>query len=141
MVVELIPIDGGTPITLAKEMSLVGRADDCDIQLNHKSVSKQHCVIVKTDNVVVVRDLGSTNGTRVNGQKVRRGILLPNDGISIANFHFRLVFRSEHNGHSNGEFLGQTMHTQGNGQLDEELEALLSVQPAVRRNDLPDNYS
>jgi pSer/pThr/pTyr-binding forkhead associated (FHA) protein len=38
----------------------------------------------------LLRDLGSTNGTRVNGTRVRRAALLPNDQISIAHFRFRV---------------------------------------------------
>src|SRR5262249_21741266 len=56
----------------------------------HKSVSKLHCVIVKTDGLLLLRDLGSTNGTRVNGQRVRRAALLPNDQLSIASFRFKV---------------------------------------------------
>src|SRR5262249_42858336 len=55
---------------------------------DHKSVSKMHCVIVKTDGLLLLRDLGSTNGTRVNGQRVRRAALLPNDKLSIAGYKF-----------------------------------------------------
>ena len=51
-----------------------------------------HCVIVKTDGLLLLRDLGSTNGTRVNGTRVRRAALLPNDKLSVANFHFRVLF-------------------------------------------------
>ena len=89
---QLLPLSGGDPIEVGKDMTLVGRGDECDVRLEHKSVSKIHCVIVKTDGLVMVRDLGSTNGTRVNGTRVRRGMLLPNDKISIANFHFRVLF-------------------------------------------------
>ena len=89
---QLLPLDGGTPVEVAKEMTLIGRQDECDVRLEHKSVSKIHCVLVKTDGLMMVRDLGSTNGTRVNGTRVRRGMLLPNDKISIANFHFRVLF-------------------------------------------------
>jgi pSer/pThr/pTyr-binding forkhead associated (FHA) protein len=73
-------------------MTLVGRGEECDVRLEHKSVSKIHCVLVKTDGLMMVRDLGSTNGTRVNGTRIRRGMLLPNDKVSIANFHFRVLF-------------------------------------------------
>ena len=86
----LVPLDGGTPIDIAKDMTLVGRKEDCDVRLDHKSVSKVHCVLVKTDGLLLLRDLGSTNGTRVNGTRVRRAALLPNDKISFANFHFRI---------------------------------------------------
>jgi pSer/pThr/pTyr-binding forkhead associated (FHA) protein len=47
-------------------------------------------VIVKTDGLLILRDLGSTNGTRVNGQRIRRAALLPNDQLSIASFKFRI---------------------------------------------------
>src|SRR6516164_9213741 len=72
---QLLPLEGGIPIDLAKEMTLIGRKEDCDVRLDHKSVSKMHCVIVKTDGLLLLRDLGSTNGTRVNGQRVRRAAL------------------------------------------------------------------
>jgi predicted component of type VI protein secretion system len=87
---QLIPLDGGDAIEIVKDMTVVGRKEDCDLRLDHKSVSKQHCVIVKTDGLLLLRDLGSTNGTRVNGQRVRRAALLPNDNLNIANFRFRV---------------------------------------------------
>ncbi len=91
---QLVPLDGGSPIELAKDLTLIGRKEDCDLRLDHKSVSKLHCVLVKTDGVLLVRDLGSTNGTRVNGQRIRRAALLANDKLTIANFHYRIMFRN-----------------------------------------------
>ena len=76
-------------------MTLFGRDEDCDVRLDHKSVSKLHCVIVNTDGLLLVRDLGSTNGTRVNGQRVRRAALLPNDTLSIANLRYVVKFGIE----------------------------------------------
>jgi predicted component of type VI protein secretion system len=95
MQAQLIPIDGTPPIAITKDLSVVGRKEDCDICLSHKSVSKLHCVIVKTDGLLILRDLGSTNGTRVNGQRVRRAALLPNDQLSIAVFKFRVAIGPE----------------------------------------------
>jgi pSer/pThr/pTyr-binding forkhead associated (FHA) protein len=89
---QLVPLDGAPPIELVKDLSVVGRKEECDVRLDHKSVSKLHCVLVKTDGVLLLRDLGSTNGTRVNGQRVRRAALLPNDKLTIANFAFRVLF-------------------------------------------------
>jgi pSer/pThr/pTyr-binding forkhead associated (FHA) protein len=89
---QLIPLEGGAPVEVAKEMMVIGRQEECDLRLDHKSVSKMHCVLVKTDGVLLIRDLGSTNGTRVNGTRVRRAALLPNDKLSVANFHFRVLF-------------------------------------------------
>src|SRR5271166_7102681 len=92
---QLMPLDGGPPVEVAKEMMLIGRQEECDLRLDHKSVSKMHCVIVKTDGLLLLRDLGSTNGTRVNGQRVRRAALLPNDQVTIAGFKFRVVFGAD----------------------------------------------
>ena len=92
---QLIPVDGGPPLDLPREMTLVGRKEDCDLRLDHKSVSKQHCVLLRTDGLLLVRDLGSTNGTRVNGQRVRRAAsqraaLLANDQLNIASLRYRV---------------------------------------------------
>ena len=87
----LVPLDGSQAIELTKDLTLVGRKEDCDLRLEHKSVSKLHCVIVKTDGLLLLRDLGSTNSTRVNGQRVRRAALLPNDQLTIANYKFRVT--------------------------------------------------
>ncbi len=87
---QLVPLQGGSAVDIVKDMTLVGRKEDCDLRLDHKSVSKLHCVIVKTDGLLLLRDLGSTNGTRVNGQRVRRAALLPNDQLTIAGYSFRV---------------------------------------------------
>jgi hypothetical protein len=87
---QLVPSGGGSPIDIVKDLTLVGRREDCDLRLEHKSVSKTHCVIVKSDGMLMVRDLGSTNGTRVNGQRVRRAMLLPDDEVHIATCKFKV---------------------------------------------------
>jgi pSer/pThr/pTyr-binding forkhead associated (FHA) protein len=87
---QLIPLDGGETIEIIKDLVLVGRREDCDLNLDHKSISKLHCVLVKTDGFLLLRDLGSTNGTRVNGLRVRRAALIPNDQLSIASLRFKV---------------------------------------------------
>lgn len=49
-----------------------------------------HCLIVRTDGLLFIRDLGSTNGTKVNGQRVVRGALLPGDELAFAGEKFRV---------------------------------------------------
>src|SRR5579859_5021824 len=88
----LVPLDGGESIELNKDLTLVGRKEDCDLRLEHKSVSKLHCILVKTDGMLFLRDLGSTNSTRVNGQRVRRSAVLPNDQLTIANYKLKVLF-------------------------------------------------
>ncbi|MDB5307826.1 MAG: hypothetical protein JWO38_2028 [Gemmataceae bacterium] len=92
---RLVPVDGGPPVDVVKDLTLFGRDEDCDVRLDHKSVSKLHCVVVKTDGLLLVRDLGSTNGTRVNGQRVRRAALLPNDQLTIANLKYQVKFGAD----------------------------------------------
>jgi pSer/pThr/pTyr-binding forkhead associated (FHA) protein len=50
---------------------IFGRGPECHIQPNSDWVSRQHCILRVTPETVIVRDLGSRNGTLVNGQRVR----------------------------------------------------------------------
>lgn len=91
MLAQLVPVEGGRPITLKRDVIVVGRKPGlCDLIVERPSVSKLHCVLVKTDGLLFVRDLGSTNGTKVNGQRVTRGALLPGDELAFASVRFRV---------------------------------------------------
>lgn len=81
---SLIPAEGGSAIEIVKDITVIGRKDFCDVKLDDPSVSKVHLLIAKTDGLLLFRDMGSTNGTKVNGQRVIRGALLPNDKLQIA---------------------------------------------------------
>ena len=88
---ELTPLDGGKPIVISRDVTLVGRKEGlCDIVINRDSISKIQCLLVRTDGLLFVRDLASTNGTRVNGQRVSRGALLPGDELAFAGVKFRV---------------------------------------------------
>lgn len=82
---------GGNPVEIARDVTVVGRKPGlCDLIVNASSISKLHCVIVRTDGLLFVRDLGSTNGTKVNGQRVLRGALLPGDELAFASVRYRV---------------------------------------------------
>jgi len=87
---ELIPINGEPPILITRDITIIGRREYCDIQLDDPSLSKRHCVLVKTDGLLMVRDLATTNGTRVKGQMIRWAALLPNDRITLGKLKFRV---------------------------------------------------
>lgn len=92
MQVNLVPITGGESLSLKKTVTLIGRKEGCDLRLNHKSISKQHCVLVQVDGVLLLRDLGSTNGTRLNGKRIRRAAVTNNDQLSVAGLNFKVLF-------------------------------------------------
>jgi pSer/pThr/pTyr-binding forkhead associated (FHA) protein len=91
MQAKLIPVDGGPAIPITRDVTIVGRGRNlCDLLLQQNSISKLQCLIAKTDGLLFIRDLGSTNGTKVNGQRVTRGALLPGDELAFASVKFRV---------------------------------------------------
>lgn len=143
----LVPLEGGETIELVKDMTLVGRRGDCDLRLDHKSVSKIHCVIVKNHGMLLIRDLGSTNSTRVNGQRVRRAALLPNDQLIIANYKFRVQFSAEaaavlpdeRTQHIDAKDVAHLMKKAPAPEVDDASDFDLA-QPPMLPNSLPDLY-
>jgi predicted component of type VI protein secretion system len=92
---ELVPANGDPPIPIVRDVTLVGRRDDCDVTIHHSALSKRHCVIVRTDGLLIVRDLATTNGTKVNGQRVRWAALLPNDRLSLAGYKLKIYLGAD----------------------------------------------
>ncbi len=90
MKAELVPDNGDPPIPITRDLVVVGRRSYCDIVIEHSSLSKRHCVLIKTDGLLVIRDLISTNGTKVKGQKVRWAALLPDDQITLGRYKLRV---------------------------------------------------
>jgi hypothetical protein len=88
MKAELVPEDGGPPIPITRDVTVIGRREYCDVQLDHPSLSKRHAVLVRTDGLLILRDLASTNGTKVKGQRIRWAALLPDDRISFGALKF-----------------------------------------------------
>lgn len=60
---------------------IVGRDESCDIQINAKSVSREHCAIESLGDEMFIRDLGSTIGTFMNGSKIEKVRL--EDGVQV----------------------------------------------------------
>jgi FHA domain len=69
--------------TGTRDELLVGRHDACDVMVSHPSVSRKHARLSFRDGHWVLRDLNSTNGTRVNGKRVVRCRLEPGDRLSL----------------------------------------------------------
>ncbi len=90
MKAELIPQSNDPPIPIVRDVTVIGRREYCDLVVPHPSLSKRHCVLVRTDGLLILRDLISTNGTKVNGQRVVWAALLPNDRLTIGRMKYRI---------------------------------------------------
>ncbi|MBI1347674.1 FHA domain-containing protein [bacterium] len=86
----------GKLIPLVTKRFLVGREQDCHLRPNSESVSRHHCAFLVDDFAIRLRDLGSTNGTRVNGELIHSEVLL-NDGdeIQIGKLQLQLALRKQ----------------------------------------------
>ena len=90
MPAHLLSLTDGPSILLDKPILLFGRHQECDVQLNSKKISRRHCCIAQVGETLVVRDLGSTNGVRINGERVDEGKLIPGDELIIGNFRYQV---------------------------------------------------
>ncbi len=80
-------------IPLSKERTTIGRKAHNDIQIDNLAVSGEHAVIVTIMNDSFMEDLGSTNGTLVNGNPVKKHFLQNNDIIELGKYTCRRAFK------------------------------------------------
>src|SRR3954454_3401630 len=85
MPAQLLALTDGPSIVLDKPILLLGRHPECDIQIDSRKVSRRHCCIAQVADYLVVRDLDSTNGIRINGARVLEGELRHGDELTIGN--------------------------------------------------------
>jgi len=78
-------------VPLDKERVTIGRKAHNDIQVDNLAVSGEHAVVVTILNDSFLEDLGSTNGTLVNGNPVKKHILQTNDVIEVGKYKFKYV--------------------------------------------------
>ena len=82
---ELVVLEGhlrGTTFPLGVR-AVIGRAIGCEIQLVHDGISRRHCEVVVRDEGATVEDLGSTNGTKLNGERVTTAPLYHGDKVEV----------------------------------------------------------
>jgi adenylate cyclase len=99
---ELQPVGGGDPIPLLKPMLVIGRRENCDIVLRFPNVSGTHCELSLADGRWSVKDLGSSNGTKVNGSRVSEGRVDPGDRVSFGRHEYELCYDPAANGSESG---------------------------------------
>ncbi|MBN2215742.1 MAG: FHA domain-containing protein [Pirellulales bacterium] len=71
----------------------IGRSRDADLTVGHRMVSRKHCETYLDDGVMMIRDVGSLNGTYVKGRRVRSAPLLPGAKFTIGPITFRVHYQ------------------------------------------------
>ena len=89
---ELIPLGGGDSIPLVREVLSIGRRESCDICMRYPNVSSVHAQLSFQEGYWRIRDMNSTNGIKVNGQRVLEKLLHPGDEITIAKRKFTIEY-------------------------------------------------
>ncbi|MFM8522188.1 MAG: FHA domain-containing protein, partial [Acidimicrobiaceae bacterium] len=85
----------GSRFTLSKYVTQIGRHQESDILLDDITVSRRHAEVVKTSNSLLVRDLGSLNGTYVNQSRVDESVLKHGDELQVGKFRMVLFSKSD----------------------------------------------
>jgi hypothetical protein len=78
----------------AESSTTIGRSPECDCMVNDPSVSRRHAQLRRTGDGWLLRDLGSSNGTRLNGMRVTQEVdVRPGDQVSLGGVRYRLASR------------------------------------------------
>lgn len=91
MPARLVPLNHlvPSPLPLVRPVLLIGRHPDCDLRINRPEISRRHCCVALAYDRMLIRDLGSRNGLRVNGRIVEEWHLEAGDEVAIGPVIFR----------------------------------------------------
>ena len=78
--------DIGKNFEISRKKFFIGRNPKCDIPVNDDEVSRKHARVEVSNEGIVIHDLGSTNGTLINGMKVKKHLLQDGDRVQIGSF-------------------------------------------------------
>jgi len=96
-------------VRLVKPITVIGRAEDCDLELLLQGVSRHHCEIRLNESAVKVKDLGSSNGTYINGRRITESDMSAGDELRIG----RVMFTVQINGVPEGIAPAKTRANKG----------------------------
>ncbi len=89
-------------VATEKRTIVIGREARCDVVLDDRTVSRRHAEIKVGDDSVTLTDLGSSNGTYVNRERIENHTLAPNDAITIGSFGLKVRGHKSLGGESSG---------------------------------------
>ena len=98
LVRTLVRIDDESVVHLLnKPVMVIGRASDAEICIRADSISRRHACLRIGRDVIIVEDLGSTNGCYINGKRIKRQLLKDGDKLEIGAVQFRFAARATQN--------------------------------------------
>jgi len=119
MVVKLVVASGksaGRTIAVKRTRFLIGRAEECDIRPLSDEVSRRHCAIVVGPEAVSVEDLGSRNGTYVNGERIKeRTPVTDGDLLRVGSLELRFSCTSQGGAGGSEDDISRWLMTEGDG--------------------------
>ncbi len=81
---------GNVPLPLDKDVITIGRGDGNDVVLDAPQISRHHARMVRSNGKVFLEDLGSANGTFIEGKRITRAPLAPGQTVSFGSYAVRL---------------------------------------------------
>jgi pSer/pThr/pTyr-binding forkhead associated (FHA) protein len=92
--IALSSVEHDRKLALNGHSVVLGRCPEADVRIDDRWVSRRHCELVESDGMLVVRDLGSTHGTFVNGRQVTEARLRPEDKLTVGLTSFVASYRA-----------------------------------------------
>lgn len=84
--------NAGKEIKIPGPQFVIGRGEDCHLRPKSDAISRRHCILILSPSQVVIRDLGSKNGTHVNGDRVEGDrVLKAGDNLKIGPLEFEVL--------------------------------------------------
>ncbi len=110
--------------SVARDVTVIGRREDCDLRIPLGDISRKHCRLIKDGNVLKLEDLGSSNGTYRNGERIQETELSPGDTVQLG----PIAFVVQIEGVPAEDEMQPMLRGAAPAQADEEAEVLEEVQ-------------
>jgi pSer/pThr/pTyr-binding forkhead associated (FHA) protein len=81
--------------SLRKDMTIIGRREDCDLRIPLGEISRKHCRLIKEGDTLKLEDLGSSNGTYHNGVRIQESTIQPGDTVQVGSIAFVVQIDSQ----------------------------------------------
>lgn len=124
----------GKQIPITGKKFLIGREEDCHLRPNSDMVSRHHCVFTVDEYSVRLRDFGSTNGTSVNGKRIKGEIQLAHgDKIQVGKLDFEIIIAKSADAESSQNDSGAVAEAPSSGEILTGSDTVFDI--PVRSND------